>query len=325
MGKYKYYIFLTAALLAIAIILFLKDKPGTLKMDSKAFAIADTSEVTKISIHNGGHDLVLGRSGLNWQINNSFNAKPRAVKGLLHLLANLEISSPVPKSAKKDVLASFGHKSIAVTIESSDKVLKAFRVAENDSLKLGSFMMLKDDDEPYIVRIPGYEGRISMLFPAQAQIWRDKTIFSYRPGDILSIDVTYQDNPTASFEYAFFGPNQIQIASKKLNKSVKISREIAKNYLTGFASVSYLEQMDNQAKTLIDSLKHQQPYCEIRVKNTENQMNVVKTYRIPVPRQQGKFNPDKMYAVIQNDTVPVLIKYIDFDPIMKEYNDFVTQ
>jgi len=325
MVKYKYYIFITIALLAVAIILLLKDKNSTLKVDNKIFAVSDTSEITKISIHEGDHKLVLERSGLNWQINNGYYAKPRAIKGLLQLLSNLEINSPVPKSFKKDVLASFNRKSISVVIESSDKMLKSFRISENDSLKLGSFMMLQDDEEPYIVRITGFDGHLSMLFPSQTKVWRDKAIFRYRPGDILSIDVTYQANPKASFVYSFFGPNDIQIVSKNLNKSVKINRETAKNYLAGFASVSFVEQLDNHAKNLLDSLNQQHPYCEINVKNIENKISILKTYRIPLAGQNGKFNPDKMYAVIQKDTVPVLIKYIDFDPIMKEYNDFVTQ
>lgn len=325
MKKYRNYIILLAVLLVVAVILYLKDKPGTLKADSKIFAVSDTSEITKIRINNGITELTLERSGYNWQINHSFNAKPRAIKGLLHLLTNLEINSPVPKTARNEVFNRFNHQSVSVTIESGSRELKSYRIAEEDSMRLGSVMILKDDAEPYVVHLRGFEGRISMLLPVDAKIWRDKTIFSYKPGDILSVKVEYPDNPRASFMYTFFGPDNIQVKSQSAKQSIKISRETAKNYLTGFASVSYLEQLDKQSKLLIDSLKRQHPYCEIQIKNSINQVNTVLTYRIPIPQQKGKFNVDRMYAVIQNDTVPVLIKYIDFDPIMKDYNDFRTQ
>ncbi len=325
MKKYRYYIILLVVLLIVAVVLYVKDKPGTLKTDSKIFAVTDTADITKIRIGDGVNELTLERSGFNWQINKIYYARPRAVRALLHLLSNLEINSPVPKSAKKDVSNSFSHQSVFVTIESGSRLLKAYRITEEDSMKLGSVMMLKDDEEPYVVHLPGFDGRISMLLPIDAQIWRDKTIFQYKPGDVLSVEVEYPDNPQASFVYSFFGFDNLEIKSKTLNKSIKISRDAAKNYLTSFASVSYVEQVNKQSKLLFDSLKNQHPYCEIRVKNTSNEINTVKTYRIPIAFEKGKFNYDKMYAVIQKDTVPVLIKYVDFDPIMKGYSDFRTQ
>jgi hypothetical protein len=236
---------------------------------------------------------------------------------------NIEISSPVPKSMKNEVMKSFNHKSVFVSVESSGKVIKAYRVTENDKLKIGSFMMLQDDEEPYVVRIPGYNGRISLFFSDDVRVWRDKTIFNYRPIDIQTIDIDYESNPQASFTYNFLGPGNIQISSKSLNSSIKVSTEVAKSYLTGFASVSFLKQVAPRSKAIFDSLKKQQPFCEIQVKNVVNKINVVKTYRIPVHGKQGEFDPNWMYAVIQNDTVPVIIKYVDFDPIMKEYSDFV--
>jgi hypothetical protein len=226
---------------------------------------------------------------------------------------------------KQEVLKSFNHRSILVSIESSGNVIKAYRLTENDNLKIGSFMMLRGDEEPYVVRIPGYDGRISLLFSTDVKVWRDKTIFQYRPADILSIEVDYNSNPRASFGYYFFRPDNIQIKSKSLNQSVTISKEKARDYLNHFASVSFVDQITKGTKAIFDSLKILQPYCEIQVKNIANQINMVKTYRISIPGQHGGFNPNFMYAVIQNDTIPVIIKYVDFDPIMKEYNDFASR
>jgi hypothetical protein len=325
MKKYRYHIIFLILLLIVAVVLYIKDKPGTLKTNGKIFAVADTADITRIKISNGVNELTLERLGYNWQINKNYYARPRAIKALLHLISSLEINSPVPKSAKKEVLNSFSQHSVFVNIESGTRLLKAYRITEEDSMKLGSVMMLREDDEPYVVHLPGFDGRISMLLPLEAQIWRAKTIFQYKPGDILSVNVEYPDNPQASFVYSFFGFDNLEIKSQALNKSIKISRDAAKNYLIGFASVSYIEQVTKQSKLLFDSLKNQHPYCEIKVKNASNEINTVKTYRIPIAKEKGKFNFDKMYAVIQNDTVPVLIKYVDFDPVMKIYSDFRTQ
>src|ERR1035437_2863768 len=116
MKKYRNYIILLIVLLIVAVVLYVKDKPGTLKTDRKIFAVTDTAHITKIRIGDGVNELTLERSGFNWQINKNYYARPRAVRALLHLLSNLEINSPVPKSAKKEVFNSFSHQSVFVTI-----------------------------------------------------------------------------------------------------------------------------------------------------------------------------------------------------------------
>jgi hypothetical protein len=325
MNKYKYYIIITAALFVIALFLYFRDKPGTLKADRKSFAIADTAAVTSIRIDDGTHKLVLKRLGNNWQVNQNFIANARAVKGTLLMLMNLEITSPLPKSMKSEILKNANSKIMHVSVELYDNEVKTYKIIENDSLKEGSVMQMEHDDELYVVGIPGFHGRISLLFSTNASMWRDKTIFKYRPDDILSIEVEYKSNPKASFQYQFLGPDNLIIKSKVLNQSVSIDKEIAKKYLMNFTSVSYVHQALNRSKIVFDSLSIQQPFCVIRVNDVANQINTVKTYQIPMPGKSKEYNPDLMYAVIQNDTVPVYIKYLDFDPIMKEYNDFVSR
>jgi hypothetical protein len=325
MKKYKYHLIATAVLVGIALFLFLKDKSGTLRVDAKAFAVADTAGVTSITITNNQAKLVLERSGTGWRINQNFNAKPHAVRALLSLLTSLEIGAPVPKSMKQQVLSSFNDNVVSVSVESSGTITKAFRISGNDQLKIGSVGMLKDDTDPYVIHLPNFEGNLYSLFSTNSLLWRDKTIFRYRPADILSIEVVYSDNPNASFAYHFMGMDNLQIESLKTRATIKLNKETAQNYLTNFASLSFESLVINRTKEVRDSLTRQKPLCTITVKNTANQLNTIKTYRIPVQNQPGMFNLNRIYAVLQNDTVPVIIKYLNLDPIMKEYNDFASR
>jgi len=322
MKKYLNYILIAAVLLIVALVLFLKEKPGTLKVDSNVFAIKDTAAVTSIKFSNGKNLILLERFGNNWRVNKQFNAKPKIVKSLLGLLTNVEINAPVAKSMKSSVLRSFKKSAVTVVIESSSEILKAYQITEADSLKIGSFMMLKDDNEPYMMRVPGYNGRISMLFPCDLQFWRDKAIFKYSPADVLSIEVDYPAKPKASFSYQFLSFNDIEIKSITGKEFIKISKDVARTYLLNFASVPYEAQLKWRSKEIFDSLRHEKPYCQIQVKNAVNQLNILRTYRIPVQSKKGSFDLNRMYAVHQNDTIPLFVKYIDFDPIMKEYSDF---
>ena len=320
--KYLNYILIAIALLIVAIVLFLKDKPGTLKVDNKVFAVKDTAAITTIKFSNGRNIILLERMGSSWNVNKQFNAKTGSIRALLGLLTNIKINSPVANSMKRSILNSFKKNAVTIVVEAPGQILKAYQITEDDSLKIGSFMMLKDDNDPYMVRVPGYNGRISMLFPCDLQFWRDKTIFSYTPADILSIDVNYPANPKASFSYQFRSFNDIEVKSITGKEFIKISKDVARTYLLNFASVPYEAQLKWRSKEIFDSLRHEKPYCQIQVKNAVNQLNILRTYRIPVQSKKGSFDLNRMYAVHQNDTIPLFVKYIDFDPIMKEYSDF---
>jgi hypothetical protein len=324
MKKYRYHIIISGILLVVAFILFLKDKPGTLKVDNHIFAVTDTAAITTIRFSLGKKEIVLERSGTNWLVNHHFNAKPQAVKRLLYLLMNLEIQAPVPGSMKKEALQGFDKTSVRVLVESQGKTLKSYRITENNGLKIGSVMKLENDNEPYVVKVTGYDGHVSPLFITTPEFWRDKVIFRYSPADIASVEIKYPDHPEASFVYNFQGFDNISIRSLD-NKALKISRETARAFLLNFASVSYESAVKKRAGEIFDSLSMQKPSCEITIKNMQNQERKVKTYRISTTNRKEPFDLNRMYAILQNDTVPVLIKYADFDPIMKQYGDFTAQ
>ena len=130
---------------------------------------------------DGRASVSLERQGNGWAINKGFNARPKAVKVILGVLSGIEIGSPVSKSMLEEVNKSFTVNALSVSIESSGEVIKAYRIAENDSLRIGSFAVLSGDNTPYVIRLMGYDGRITRLFPVDPQFWRDKTLFSYLP------------------------------------------------------------------------------------------------------------------------------------------------
>lgn len=318
------YILVAVILMAIAFILFLKDKPGTLKVNTDAFAVKDTSIVTAIEFNDGRNHLLLEKSGNHWKVNKQFTAKTAAVKALMSVLMRIEIKSPVANSMKTAVMNNFRKKAVTVSVQSDNRTLKTYQVTEDDSLRTGSYMMLNSNDEAYLMQLPGFNGRISMLFPCDVQAWRDKTIFRYSPAEIQSVRVDYPSRPKSSFVYKFVDFNNIEITSGDGKQVIKIGKETARAFLLNFASVPYEAQVKHKAKQILDSLRASKPYCQIEIKNAENERNIVRTYQIPVQAQPGKFDLNRMYAVHQNDTVPMYVKYIDFDPIMKEYADFST-
>lgn len=325
MKKYSLYIIITTVLLVVALVIWFNDKPGTLDVKNNAFAIADTSGITHIQFIRNNQTLTLSKTGRQWFVNNTFHARPKAIATLLSMLMQIEIQSPVPKNKQTAALNTINKNAVKVLIGSDNKTIKSFWIADNDSLQIGSLAKLDDDDEAYIASIPKFEGKLSLLFHTDPKMWRDKSIFRYRPSEIQSIKVMYPDNPKASFMYEFKDFNNILIKSLNTENVINIDKETARGFLMNFSSLSYERPVIKRTRELMDSLNTQKPLCEIVVRNSEDKENKMSIYRIPAGVKKQYFDLNRVYAVIQNDTVPVIVKYTDIDPITKEFADFSGQ
>jgi hypothetical protein len=324
MKKYKYHLLAVAVLLVAAIIIKLNDKSGTLKASRDHFAVTDTSKIESVLIKNPAQQVLLERTTSGWQVNQKFNARRQAIKALMNQLMNIEISAPVNKSMKTIALQSFAGKGLTIIIKSTNGHEFVYQIAENDSLS-GTLAKIPDENEPYLVSLPGYRGPLTLLFPLAEEVWRDNTLYRYKPSDIISIEITYPEATASSFRYHFVSQKELRIERPDGSQPINIDKETARNYLLNFALVTWEKVRNRASKPIIDSLKLQKELCRIDIKTQAEKTNSIRLFRIPEAQKSNKFDPNKMYAVSQNDTVVMQVKYIDFDPIMKTYSDFTVQ
>lgn len=323
MKKNGLYVIIAAVLLIIAGVLYFKDKQGTLHVDRKAFAISDTANIAKVSIRSNTESLFFERRDQRWYVNGMYIVKERSLNALLGTLMNFEVTAPVPKSNLSMVLAKLHNDPITVEIISFDnKVLKKYYVADGDSLHTGSYMLLDGQDKPYVVHLPGFDSRLSMIFNTDPFIWRDRVAFSYQPGQILSVEINYPAQKEASFTLNARSGNQLEVQSTATKAVKKISQDEARTFLMNFAQIPFDWIYTGGLRAISDSLSHQTPFCEIRIKDINNKINLLRTYRIPVAKGVGSFNMDRMYAFQQNDSIPVFVKFVSLDPILKTFSDF---
>ena len=325
MKKNYYYIGIASILLIIAAYFYCSDSTGTLSIERHAFAVLDTADISNITIENNGQKLIFDKVGKSWLIDNKYRVKKIAINSLISSLMNFEVLTLVPKKQEAKILQNMRDHPISVTIRSLDKILKKYQITDGDSLKIGSYMMLEGQERPYAVHMAGFEGRLSIFFNVNTFIWRDRVAFSYQPGEIQYVEVLYPLQTDASFTMNASGSENLLVKSVETNEVKKISEETAQNFLMRFSYVPFDWIFSGNIHSIADSIAKVKPYCEIRVKDTENRMNVLRTYRIPDKFKKGNFNPDKLYAVLQSDSIPLLVKYVDLDPIFKTYNDFKKQ
>ncbi len=321
MKKYAFYIAIVAILLTITLVLVFNDKPGTITGSEKNFAVSDTSGITKIRYVYNGDVLELSRNKSLWVVNNKYAAKMPLVNITLKFLQQFDVISSVPKESIPMVIEKLNEKSLQVTIEESGEIVVQYRFCEIDTAPAKAYIIMEGSSKPYIAKLTGFDLPILTLFSTNERMWRDRKIFTTPIEDMIMVGLAYPKQPGNSF------------AISKVNDSFQIkqgdevfknnSKEIVENYLKGVSALNADRIGTERENIQYNDVKDVLPYAHLIIKNKDNRQETLKVYQVPDKSTPAKVNPDILIGLVGSDTIPVLIKYIDFDPLLKLRGDFV--
>lgn len=311
---YRNYLFVIILLGILALYFYLSDKKTTLNIANNHFAITDTSAISKISIISGTDTLILEQVGDNWLVNQKYNAKIKLIKAVLGLMQSVGVKSPVPKALKQEVSACFSKNAVFLRFETNSKLKNEFEICEIEKIGLGTFIREPGSSDMYIADVPGFKSRLGLLFSVNPAIWTDNVIFRYKPWEMISIQVEYPNDPSGSFLLDLSKPDEMAITGSKGRKAIK--KEDIVRYLYNFNQVACEPVVKGS-----ESAGNNMPLCVVTIKNIANQTNMVRFFT--KKQTENPANPDlfKLYAFMGSDSVPVLVKYIDIDPITKIYSE----
>lgn len=321
MKKYAFYIVIVAILLTIVLVLVFNDKPGTITGSEKNFAINDTASITKIRYVHQGQVMELMRNSSGWILNRKYAAKPQFVSLTLKFLQQFNVISAVPKESLQKAIEDLNEKSMQVTVEASDKLLVQYRFSEIDTAPSKAYIIMEGNTKPYIANITGFDLPLFTLFSTSESMWRDRKVFVTPATDMIMVGLAYPQSPEKSFAiYKINDSLQLKHGDEILKN---VSREAVQDY---FFNVTRL----NADKIGMDpnefnyaTYKNNIPFAELIVKNTGNHMETLKIYQISDKKKPKGVDPDRLIGLVGSDTVPVVFKYIDFDPLLKVKEDFV--
>ena len=106
-------IFTMCVLALFTVFLVTKYQKSTLKEELSDFAVEDTASVDKIflSDKDGNKLLVERKSSSTWLVNNSFEARPDAIKILLETIKQIRVKAPVGRASFNNVVKKLAVKS----------------------------------------------------------------------------------------------------------------------------------------------------------------------------------------------------------------------
>ena len=95
----------------------------------------------------------------------------------------------LPRQAVADVVKDMATEGIKVEIYAKNgKALRTFYVGGSTSDDRGTFMMMENSNEPYVMHIQGFQGMLRPRFHTDEQDWRDRFVFKLKPEDIKMVD-----------------------------------------------------------------------------------------------------------------------------------------
>lgn len=316
------------ALSGISFWIMKNNQDGTIRRELFDFAVADTGTVTKIyMVNTGGKQLTLTKEKAgDWKVNGKFKARNDAIKNLLVCVKDLEVKTPVAKSAIENVSKQMATSSTKVEIYEGEKLIKMYYVGSDTQDGLGTFMLLTDPETgenstlPFVMHLPGFNGFLSIRFFMDEDLWRDRTIFAFYPDQIASVSVDYTHLLDSSFTISLTNSNLISLKDSKGNNVPDFDTVKVKQYLNYYSNIQY-EALKNELRpSFKDSILAKGAVHVITLTDRTGKKHVVKTFskpaepgaNDPVTGQPLKEDLERMFALFNEDKDVAMIQYYVF-------------
>ncbi len=280
-----------------------------IKLDNeKKFSISEIEKIDKIFLSDRkGNNITLQKDNNIWTVNNKYNVRNDAISTLLSTIQKISIQRPVPETSYNNVIKQLATTGVKVEIYYNNKI-KTYTVGGSTSNHLGTYMLMANADNPYIVHIAGFNGFLSPRYGIQGyeldiNNWRDNTVFKIDTELISEISLIDLQENNKSFT----------IKTKPLllidvnNNDIKYDLDKVIKYLNNFSQLN----SENFKGNDIDISNEKLIYRLKIIHN--NKVDVLEAYtfsKINNNSNNSKPNVERMYARLNNGEFLLIQNYV---------------
>ena len=296
------------AVIIIIVIVFLlmkSDPKSTIKQDNN-FSINDTSLITKVFLADRhGNTITLNKYNNFWMVNNQFVVRKDVIKILLSTANKISIKKPVSKNAFENVVKYIATSGIYVEFYEGDNLVKSYTIGSNTPDHLGTYMLLKGSEKPYVIHIPFFNGFLSPRYGVKGSHldinnWRSTKVFDINYDDIDFI--SYTDYLDRNNSY-FLSTNPLHLMNVN-NDIVNINNNQVLKLLNSFKSLN-CEVFRPDLNYKIDSLVK---LNELIVNNdTLTVFNITELFN---SERKYNFTVDRKYATLNSGDLMLVQDYV---------------
>tara|TARA_B110000483_G_scaffold152864_1_gene181788 strand:- start:499 stop:1452 length:954 start_codon:yes stop_codon:yes gene_type:complete len=280
-----------------------------IKLDNeKNFSISEIEKIDKIFLSDRkGNNITLQKDSNRWTVNNKYNVRDDAISTLLSTIQKISIQRPVPKNGYNNVIKQLATTGVKVEIYYNKK-MKTYTVGGSTSNHLGTYMLMDNAENPYIVHIAGFNGFLSPRYGIQGyeldiNNWRDNTVFKIETEIINEISLIDLEENNNSFTLKTKPLSLLDIN----NNDIKYDLDKVINYLNNFSQLN----SENFKGNNIDITNEKLIY---RLKiNYDNKVDILEAYTFSKNNNNSnnsKPNVERMYAKLNNGEFLLIQNYV---------------
>ena len=301
------------------IFLFYNNNQKLKREAEKNFAIENIDEINKIFLSDRkGTNLTLYKNDKVWKINNKYNVRNDAINTLLTTIKDIKVQRPVSNTSYNNVIRQLASTGVKVEIYYGKKI-KTYTVGGSTSNHLGTYMLMDEAKNPYIIHIPGFNGFLSPRYGIQGYElditkWRDNSIFKINNENIKEISLYNYEDPSKSF---FISTNPLKLQDiDSISKNYNLN--LIMEYLNLFSNIECEKykgfdiDLTSEKKLYKLGIKHNKKYDILEVYSFSKKNN---------NKNQSEPNVERMYARLNNGEFMLIQKYV-FNKVFISINDF---
>ena len=313
MLKKTYTFILLMIIIGSTIWLMNTDKKSTISADNN-FEIEDTSVVKKVFIADRyANTITVEKVGNKWFVNNTYEARKDAIKTLLTTISKIKIKKPVSNSSFDNVIKFMATSGVLVEIYNANNLMRSYTIGSNTADHLGTYMLLKNSEKPYVMHIPSFNGFLAPRFGIQGQkldikTWRTNKVFSLKQEGIERIQFTDLLKPENSY---ILTANPITLSSYSI-KNIAYNTNLTLGLLNSFENLN-CESFKEKHKIKFATQLHELIVNSDTLRTYQIKQDTVKT-------KSENFTVERMYATLNNGDVMLIQNYV-FNKVLITLNE----
>jgi hypothetical protein len=315
----------------IIVLIFITACTESKESNHNAFAVKTAIDQILLANANG-ETIKLTQDGNQWLVNDQFVARQDMVDILLTTIKKVQVNYPVAKKEQKGIIKSIAAKHIKVELYNKGEKLKTYFVGDHTQDLMGTYFYLENDERPYVVLIPGFEGYLTPRYFTVEKDWRSRVIFENDPKDIKRISVDYDERIPNVESFVITQENkQIQITNSKTKLTQDLTEsEIGLQYL-GFFKHLEIEGFENDYPKK-DSIIKSKPFCEIEIEQANGKITSADIYLMDLNQRsktqfdrkgnQLQYDLDRMFVSFNEGRDFGILQMFVFGKLFQNYSSF---
>ena len=301
--------------IAIITLIFLIYKSFNLKStiaSKNIFNIDNSSQITKIFLADRlGNTITLVKNDFNWIVNDKYHVREDAINTILETAEKIRIMKPVSNASLKKVVEFISTSGIYVEFFIDKKMIKSYWIGSNTSDHLGTYMLLKNTINPFVVHIPSFNGFLTPRYGVQGNIlneftWRSNKVFNLSADKIDFIKYTNFLDKSNSYSIS---TDPIKLYSK--NKEISFNQNVLK-LLNSFKNINC-----ETFRRYSSDINLSSPIEELIVNS-----DTLRTYKMHEKyalKNDDKFSVKRKYATLNNSELMIIQEYV-FNKVLININ-----